>query len=250
MPRINQSWFEFNGKKSTDMDVRLMDVHLFSRGEDRGAQTAVAGRSGYVWIGDGANGEFDIKRTCRAPVSQLRRISAWLSGSGNLRFSQEEDAMYEARIIKAIEYKRVLPGMNSLYEFAVTFSCQPFPRVWPEAEPIEITQSGTELVTRGTAPALPRIEIAGSGDFYLTIGMQTLAFTNVDGGIIVDSELGDALTADGALLANDCVDGELFRIQSGLNTVSWILGGTDDDTGEPTPGSIQKVTITPRWRYL
>ena len=250
MPRLNQSWFEFNGKKSTDMDVRLMDVHLFSHGEARGSQKTVAGRSGYVWIGDGATEEFDIKRTCRAPVSQLRQISAWLSGSGGLRFSQEEDAMYDARIVKAIEYKRVIPGMSSIYEFTVTFSCQPFPRVWPEAAPIEITKSGTELITRGTAPALPRIEIVGSGDFSLTIGMQTLMFTGVDGGIIVDSELGDAFTADGALLANDHIDGELFQIQPGLNVVSWLLGGTDEENDENTPGSIEKVTIIPRWRYM
>ena len=250
MRYMNTSWFEFNGKKSTDMDVRLTDVHLFSRGEARGEQKTVAGRSGYVWLGDGATEAFEIKRTCRAPSTRLRQISAWLSGAGGLRFSQEENAMYDARVVKAIEYKRVIPGMNPLFEFSVTFSCQPFPRIWPEAAPVEITASGTELRNPGTAPALPMIEIIGSGDFALTIGMQTLAFTGVEGGIIVDSELGDALTADGALLANDRIDGELFQIQPGLNVVSWLLGGTDEENDADTPGSIEKVTITPRWRYM
>ena len=232
------------------MGVRLMDVHLFSRGEARGSQKTVAGRSGCVWIGDGASDSFDIKRVCRAPASRLREISAWLSGEGQLRFSQEEDAMYDARVVKGIEYKRTVPGEDPHFEFAVTFSCQPFPRVWPEASPIQITKSGTELKTQGTAPALPRIEIVGSGDFSLTIGKQMMIFKNVDGGIIVDSELGDALTANGALLANDCIDGELFQIQPGLNVVSWILGGTDEEGEGNTPGSIEKVTITPRWRYI
>ena len=248
MARINSSWFEFKGRKSTDMDVRMMDVHLFSRGESRGSQETVAGKSGYVWISDGATEAFDIKRICRAPASRLREISAWLTGDGNLRFSAEEGAMYEARVARAIEYKRVIPGINPIFEFAVTFSCQPFPRIWPEAEPIVITESGTELVTQGTAPALPRIEIMGRGDFSLTIGMQTVFFTDVDQGIIVDSELGDAFTADGALLANECMDGDLFQIQPGLNVVSWKLGGMDE--GLDADGVIERVTIMPRWRWM
>ena len=227
----------------------MMDVHVFSRGQARGAQKTVAGRSGYVWIGDGASEAFDIKRTCRAPASRLREISAWLSGAGSLRFSAEEDAMYDARIVKPVEYKCKIPGADPIYEFAVTFSCQPFPRVWPEAKPVPITVSGTELRNPGTAPALPRIEIVGSGSFLLTIGKQAMVFSDVDGGIIVDSELGDAFTTDGALLANEHIDGELFQIQPGLNVVSWIPGGVGEEDAD-VPGSVESVTITPRWRYM
>ena len=230
------------------MDVRLMDVHSFSRGAQRGSQETVAGRSGYVWISDGANEAFEIKRTCRAPASRLREISTWLSDAGYLRFSQEESAAFEARVIRAIEYKRVTPGADPLFEFTVTFSCQPYPLVWPAADPIEITASGAALPNPGTAPALPRVEVVGHGDFSLTIGMQTLFFTGVERGIIVDSEIGDALTADGMLLANECIDGELFRIQPGPNYVSWQLGGADGELD--APGVVEKVIITPRWRWL
>ena len=230
------------------MDVRIMDVHHFYHGAARGSQETVAGRDGYVWLGDGAIEAFDIKHTCRAPSTRLREITAWLAGSGGLRFSAEEDAMYDARIVKAIEYKKVIPGMNPIFEFAVTFSCQPFPRVWPEAEPIVITKSGTDLPNPGTAPALPRIEIVGSGSFALTIGKQTLAFTGVEKGIIVDSELGDAFTPDGALLANDKIDGELFQIQPGFNVVSWVLGAAGEEDAD-LDGTVEKVTVTPRWRY-
>lgn len=70
--------------------------------------------------------------------------------------------------------------------------------------------------------------------------METLFFTDVESGIIVDSVLMDALTPDGALLANDHVDGTPFEIQPGTNVVSWLTDG----------GSIQSVEITPRWRYI
>lgn len=246
--RLNTSWFEFNGVRSSSLGVRLMDGHAFSRGEARGSQEEVAGRDGYLWLSDGAAEAFEIKRRCRAPARQLRRIAAWLSGSGRLRFSQEKGAAYDARVIKRIEFRSAVPGMNPLYDFEVTFSCQPHPYVWPEAEPITITASGTELNNPGTAPALPRIEITGSGDFSLTIGMQTLFFSGVEGGIIVDSELMDALTADGRLLANEKISGDLFEIQPGYNVVQWLEGGVSD-AGE-APGRVERVVITPRWRNL
>ena len=249
MARINTAWFEFNGRKSTELGVRLTDAHAFSRGEARGERKMVSGRSGYVWLSDGAAEAYEIKRSCRAPRSKLREISAWLTDSGGLRFSNEPNLMYDARIAKAIDYKCIAPGNDPLYEFAVVFSCQPFPRIWPPVEPIVITATFSSLPNPGTAPSLPRIEIIGSGAFSLTIGMQTMFFHDVEGGIIVDSELMDALTLDGSLLANDKVDGDFFEIPPGESYVQWLDGGEDDE-GEPLSGSVERVTIAPRWRCL
>lgn len=249
MARINPSWFEFKDIRSDLLGVRVMDAHVFSRGELRGSMESVAGRSGYVWTGDGASEAFEVKRVCRALGSRLREISAWLAGPGRLRFSGEPGAMYDARIVKAVEYKRVVQGRDPLYEFSVIFSCQPHPWLWPEAQPKVITERGALYLNPGTAPALPRVEVIGAGYFSLTIGGQTLFFSNVKGGIVVDSELGDALSLDGTALANDCVDGELFQIQPGRNAVSWTPGGVGED-GAELPGSIEKVTITPRWRWM
>lgn len=246
--RENTGWFEFGGRKSSSLGVRMMDAHSFARGEARGSQEEVAGRGGYLWLSDGATEAFEIKRKCRAPANRLREISAWLTGSGRLRFSQEKGAAYDARVIKKIEFARAVPGMTPLYDFEVTFSCQPHPYIWPEVEPIEITVSGTELNNPGTATSLPRIEITGSGDFSLTIGAQTLFFEGVEGGIIVDSELMDALTADGKLLANEKISGDLFEIRPGYNVVQWLEGGNGD--AGATTGRVERVVITPRWRNL
>ena len=243
MTRVIPTWFEFNGSSSLDMGILLKDAHVFSRGEARGSKEEVSGRSGYVWLSDGATESFDIKRVCNAPKSKLREISAWLTDSGGLRFSNEPNLMYDARIAKAIDYKCIAPGNDPLYEFAVVFSCQPFPRIWPPVEPIVITATFTSLPNPGTAPSLPRIEIIGSGAFSLTIGMQTMFFHDVEGGIIVDSELMDALTLDGSQLANDKIDGDFIEIQPGQNVVQWLEGNMEDQSG-----SIEKVTITPRWR--
>lgn len=229
------------------MGILLADAHVFSHGAARGSKEYVSGRSGYVWLGAGETEDFDIKRICRAPKSRVREISAWLIGNGGLRFSNEQNLMYDARIIKEIVYKCIYHGADPIYEFTVTFSCQPFPKLWPEVEPIVITETFTSMPNPGTAPSQPRIEIIGSGSFSLTIGMQTMFFTDVEDGIIVDSELMDALTLDGSLLANEKISGDFFEIQPGPNVVQWLEGGIDEED-ESVPGSVEKVTITPRWR--
>lgn len=250
MGRINDSWFEFNGVKSSSMGVRIMSAHVSTRGEMRGTQEAVSARNGYLWLSDGTLKAFDEKYTCHVRQSMLHACAAWLSGSGRLRFSHMPDAQYDARPIKAVEYKRITSDTDPIYEFVVTFTCQPYAYVYPPAGDIILTTSGGTLTNPGTAAALPRIAVEGSGYFSLTIGMQTLFFVNVtDGGVIVDSELGDALTLDGTLLANDKIDGDLFQIQPGSNVVSWLTGG-ENEAGEIVSGSVTKVTITPRWRYM
>jgi len=249
LARINNTWFEFAGSNSRDMGVQLKSAHIDFSGEWRGSMEEISGRSGYLWTDEHARKYIEIKRTCRVRESNKRAVKAWLSGSGLLRFSREPDAQYDARIIQKIEFKQVCPGSDPIYEFDVTFTCQPDPYIYPPTADIAITASGTILPVPEHAYGLPRITIYGSGSFSLTIGMQTAFFSGVEGGIIIDSELGDALTLDGAQLANDKMTGELFKIQPGYNVVSWLTGGEDDE-GNAVSGSISQVVITPRWRYI
>lgn len=260
MARKEDVWFEFNGKKSTDMGVRFADAHTFSRGEARGTQEKVSGGDGYVWISGDAFEAFEIKCACYTTAEYLRAASVWLNGSGRLRFSAEETAAYDARIIKKIDYKLVAPAIDpkdALYKFTITFSCQPFARIYPEALPEEIDIYDEEhrptpfqdIINPGTVPSLPRITIEGSGSFTVGIGTQQIYFHDVTDGIIVDSELLDAIELDGSALANGKMEGEFFEIPVGTSEVNWEEGGENDE-GEPVPGSLTKITIEPRWRCL
>ena len=249
MARNNNSWFEFVGINSHDMGVQLKDPHVDVLGKWRGEITEVHGRSGYIWQGENAREYIEVKRLCRVRESNKRAVKAWLTGHGLLRFSHEPDAQYVAQVIQRIDFKMVCPGADPIYEFYVVFTCQPDPYIYPPADDFTATATGAQIPVPEYAYSLPRITIYGSGDFSLTIGMQTAFFKNVDGGIIIDSELGDALTLDGSLLANDKMDGELFEIQPGYNVVSWLTGGEDDE-GNATTGIVSAVIITPRWRYF
>lgn len=241
MPRINTGWFIFKNENSLDKGVRIMDPPSYATGMRRGSEEVVSGRNGYIWNSDETREQYDIKRVCRVRASRKREVQAWLSGDGPLIFSTEQDARYDAQIINKIDYKMICPGEDPLYEFIVTFTVQPNPYLYPDAVPIPISESGFSFINYGTAPALPRVEIIGNGDFSLTIGMETMFFTGISGGIVVDSELMDALSLDGAELLNNQVSGTPFEIQPGENVVQWLLGDG---------ANIERVTITPRWRYI
>lgn len=250
MKRLTEAWFEFKGLRSDEMGIMLKQMPVRSLPGRNVSRKAVAGRHGTLTYGDATYKDVTVRLECDVrDESRLPSILAWLTGDGRLRFSDEPDMEYQASVDK--EYSRSsMQARLTGQRFTITWTCQPFRYLYPEAENLYITTNNDTIDNPGTAPSLPRIEIRGSGDFNLTIGMQTVYFTNVEGGgIIVDSEMGDALTLDESLLANDRMDGPLFHIQPGYNGISWATGGEDDE-GNVTDGVVTAVIITPRWRYI
>ena len=241
MKRLTEGWFEWKGIRSDAMGIRLQAMPERTLPARKTTRKPVAGRNGRLTYGDKSYEDASARILCDLPdPGNLRKVLAWLTGEGKLRFSDESEYVYDASIDD--EYARSsIAALLSGQRFTVKWNCSPFMHLYSEADPITITQSGTSIENPGTAPALPRVEIIGGGDFSLTIGLQTVYFFDVEGGIIIDSELGDALTPDGSQLANDKMDGELFELQPGFNVVSWI-------TGEGA--AVSSVKITPRWRYL
>ena len=251
MNRITDAWFEYkNVRSDTAYGIKLLSMPQRTIAARNSARKKVAGRSGRVRFSDGSYDDITIQLKFDArDESDLPEIDAWLSGSGPLRFSDEPDLVYDALIEASPSRQSIRPRFGG-QTYTVKFVCAPFKTLYTPAADIAVATSGTQITNPGTAPALPRIVIAGSGDFSLTIGMQKMFFEGVTGGgIIVDSLLGDALTYDGALLANGKASGELFEIQPGASDVSWIEGGLDAQ-GQATSGSVTGVTITPRWRYV
>lgn len=241
MRKITEFWFEFNGIRDTTKGVMLADVPNRFHPATRGQQLTTPGRHGYIWVPEDAYAQDTIKVKCfTSDSANMDDINAWLSGAGLLRFSDEPTRAYEARVIKRFERTNRLSRFT-MQEFTVVFECQPFRLYHPAATDISITASNTKLTNPGTAPSAPRLTIAGGGSFSVTIGMQTQFFEGVTGGgIIVDTELMDAFTFDGSTLANSRVSGEFMAIPPGDSYITWIVES----------GSVSKVTIRPRWRYL
>ena len=250
MNRLTEAWFEFKNTRSTTLGILMTEMPQRTVAARDSTRKKVAGRSGRIRTSDGSYDDITIQLKFDArDETKLRQIDALLTGSGTLRFSDEPELVYNAVIETSPSRQSIRPRFGG-QTYSVKFVCAPFRTLYTAASNIEKTVSGQTIQNPGTAPSLPRVKIAGSGSFSLTIGAQTMFFEGVSGGgIIVDSEVGDVFTYDGALLANEKAAGELFAIQPGTNTVSWIEGGTDDQ-GQSVAGSVTKVTITPRWRYI
>lgn len=249
MKRLTEAWFEFKGIDSRNMGIFIRQMPTRALPGRNINRKPVAGKNGTLVYGDTTYKDVNVRLECDArDESRMSDICAWLSGDGRLRFSDEPDREYQASVDKEFSRSSIQARLTG-QRFTITWVCNPYRYLYPAPVPINISTSGTTISNPGTAPALPRIEITGSGDFSLSIGSQTAYFQGVTDGIIIDSELGDALTKDGTSLANNWMDGELYEIQPGANVVSWTTGGEDDE-GNATTGKITAVKILPRWRYM
>lgn len=255
MNRLTEFWFEFRGKRSDELGVELTRLPQRGIPARNLTRVKVAGRSGRVRISDGSYDDVSVKQEFVAlDESKLPEIHEWLSGSGSLRFSDEPDYVYDAVIEQSTLRQQVLPRFTA-QKGTVAFLCDPRKHLYTPAEDIVIDMDNpggnpSFIVNPGTAVCDPKVVITGSGTFSLTIGTQTMFFRGVESGVMVDSALGDALTADGTALANNWISGsDLFHIQPGSNPWEVISGGMADD-GTTETGEVHRIVITPRWRYL
>jgi phage-related protein len=99
-----------------------------------------------------------------------------------------------------------------------------------------------DIVNTGTAEAIPKITVVGSGDIDLTIGGRAIHIDGLASAITIDCETGMAKEGSGGDLSADLtgtvsMDYYPWTIQPGTNAVAWT-------------GSVTSVTITPAWRYV
>lgn len=236
MKQLPTAWFEFNGTRSDAMHVRLMAMPKRPIAAEQGEQIEIPGRDGYLW---------SPRRDARAAISlsvdcttedgyASQNVSRWLTGSGLLRFSDDPNRTYQARVCD--EYARESMFLQfDKQKFTTTFACQPHRYLYPEADTVVLTSAGY-AINPCTASSLPRIKVTASGAFSIYIG----AFSaDVSGGsVIIDSELVDCFAADGVTLANSRVTMDEFpQLLPGGNAISW-------------DGSVTSVEIQGRWRDL
>lgn len=240
MKFMPEGWFEFKGIRSDSMGIRVLHMAERTIPQRRIKRKPVTGKNGTVSYGDFTYGDAYVSIPCDALDSSIDmcQIVSWLTGEGELRFSDEPGFVYDASIEE--EYTRTsISALMTGQRATIKWTCYPFRKLYPE--PAEIILTSAKAITNpGTAPSLPKVAISGYGDFSLTIGMQTIFFYGIENGIIVDSELMDAISPDGSQLLNNQISGDPFEIQPGYNYVSWRVES----------GSITAVKITPRWRYL
>lgn len=234
MKRIGEAWFEFGGVRSDAMGLRMAKMPERRAAERRGEWARVPGRSGAIWLDGGAYEDLRIDVECvSADGFDAQTVRAWLQGAGMLVLSDEEDRAYRARAIE-VRFEDVRDGYDGK-RMTAAFACVPFRYEYPESGSVVMTAAGMVL-NPGTAESEPRIKVAATGDFTLTVNGCFLEITG--GSVIIDSELRDCLSEDGRGLANSRVRLNEFPVlRPGENNVSWT-------------GNVTAVEIERRVRYL
>lgn len=152
--------------------------------------------------------------------ADIDKVTEFFTGNGEIIFSNEPDKYYIARIIKSIDYERMLR-----YRVAkVTFRVQPFKYNRVEVAREATAERSSMIVENlGNHTAKPIITITGVGTIELTVNnINVLQYTfphTAGGSVVIDSEKQDAYWGD--TLENRNMIGEFPIFEKGNNVISW-----------------------------
>ncbi|HDK7158909.1 TPA: phage tail family protein [Clostridium botulinum] len=262
-----ESGFIWNGIHSSEKGFKIISLPNITTPEKRVEKVVVPGRNGYLTItendyeGEVKSVEFDYFDDYFDDIKQ------WLTGSGEVIFSNEPDRYYKATIINKISLDQML---KKFYSGIVEFDCQPFGHDLNDLNIIKITENNVtrnskvihplntlnytsgnlvevnklatinennsiEIFNPGTIESNPVITIYGYGNVDLNINDNIINFTNVANHITVDSEIIDCYR-DGQLM-NNYMKGDFPIFKIGINKISWM-------------GNVQRFEIKPNWGWL
>lgn len=199
----------------------------------RATEYEIPGRNGAVHVIDGYS-PFDLPVTLqmmRNDAHTRQLINAWADGTGELFTSDDTQRVWEATVLRAVEYKRAEYDGKFYDTATVVFRCQPIMRE-RVPEIVELTAPGT-LHNIGNVESLPVIEVTGTGTCTVNIGGQTITLEDVSDTVVIDCEAGYVYTIQGAVT----MKGEFPVI--GLN-----------DTPVSFGGGTTRVVITPNWGWI
>ena len=230
-------WFEWNGVRCTANGIRLQGMPSIQRPEERVSHVVIPGRSGELTQTEGADIYNSYIQTIPLIIdseANVRAAEEWLRGDGYVTFSGQSDLKQRARVINSVQFRK--HSRNSTYwEGEVQFYCQPLKEKTSE-QAVEITSSGTTITNPGDVESRPLITITGSGNVTVRIGEKSLSITGAASGWKIDSDLEWVMNAGGTP-------------QMGVYTGVFPTIPTGESAVQFT-GSVTKLTIQGRWRYL
>lgn len=230
-------YFIWNGVNSSTKHIIMNDRAPIIRPEERVNHITIPGRMGELTQVEGDDVYNSYIQTLAVTVEGKANVpaaEAWLKGGGLVTFDTQPGLQQRARVINAVTFQRHSRNAD-FYTGDVQFYCDPVKSLINE-EDIQVTSSGTTLTNQGTLPAFPLIEITGSGAVSISIGGKTLVIPACVSGWKADCENQWILSSNGVPQFG-AWQGEFPEIPVGNSTITFT-------------GSITKIKITPRWRYL
>ncbi|EOS79594.1 hypothetical protein C817_02569 [Dorea sp. 5-2] len=129
----------------------------------------------------------------------FRNAKRWLSGGGELEFSDDPDYFYKVYCVEIVDSER---EMKRIGKFKANFTCDPY--TYLKAGKQEYDR--TEVQYNPYSEAHPAYKINGEGVCYLTVNGKAMR-ANVGQNITIDTERMIAYRTDGAM-QNTAVSGD------------------------------------------
>ena len=169
--------------------------------------------------------------------ADIDKIIEYFTGNGEIIFSNEPNKYYIARIIKGIDYSRLLRFRTAI----ITFRVQPFKYDYEAVERQATAERQSMIIENvGNYTAKPIITIEGSGTVELSLNDTVICqytFPEGESTVILDSEKQDAYFLVINNLRNRKMVGDFPVFAKGNNVLSWS-------------GDVQSIRIKRYSRWL
>lgn len=228
----------FCGVTASSKGVRVLEYPDIVKPNIRTETVKVPGRHGELTLVGAPSYDARVMEV-GCSISDPTKISAaaaWLTGRGDLILGNDPAYAYDARVIEEVSFQKILKG-HLHRRFTVPFLVQPLKKLATAEPAIQLTVSGGSVTNPGHVASRPAIKVEGSGDITLVMAGKVLTITGLTEPIIVDCDAGMATDATGTINMGYLVSGDFPQLPVGSSTISWT-------------GTVTKVTITPRWRWL
>jgi phage-related protein len=223
-------YFIWKGINSLDKNIIVNKLPDHERPDANIEKKPVPGRDGFLTEDYGTYQGTVKPCECSLDNGDADDICSWLTGSGDVIFSNKPDKIYKAVIINKVPFKKVIPIFHN---FIIQFDCQPHANSINN-DLITLTSPGT-IFNPGTANSEPIVKVYGSGNITLTINGININLYNVVDYVTIDTFLQDAYKD--TVLKNNDMAGDFPELIPGSNIITWT-------------GSVSKIEITPNWRWL
>lgn len=223
-------YFIWKGISSLDKNIMVNKLPDIECPDANIEKITIPGRNGFLIVDDETYQGTVKSCECSLDNGNIDDVCAWLTGSGDVIFSNEPDKKYKAVIINKIPFSKVIPTFHS---FIIQFDCQPF-KYAVDNQIITLLLPST-IFNPGSINSKPIIKVYGTGSIDLNINATTIHLINVVDYVTIDSELMDAYKD--TVLKNSDMLGDFPELAPGQNNISWT-------------GNVAKIEITPNWRWL
>lgn len=227
---MSENYFIFRDVDSRDLGVKVVSMPPRIKPARRYEEHTVPGRSGKARIWDGAYEPIQLPVGVYLPyeqgtfVSEMPEIMQALDGEGWLILSDRPGRKFFAVVSGDVSYDAWVQDFSERVS-TILFEADP-EAYFTDNSPVPVTASGQFVDNPGNQAAEPVIELTGSGEVTLMVGLFITVLQLGGGGTMVLNVPDGIVTLGGEIVENG-LEGDWPIMKPGANAVSWDGDVTD-----------------------